>query len=314
MKQDKLAVSVWLYHTDLWPELYSLLYPFKDQIKLYIGLCKDNNNTAIIADIESQQFDHIVSYHDNYGADIQCFLHHLNYLITEPHFLKIHTKKSMWGVNLHVNWRTLLWHGLLGSSKIFDHNISQISQNNIGAVCHPNMLLSNRESYHQSQLIVLCNILDINYTKICNGPFMAGNMFVGKTTLYKKYFASSSTTYNAILNKLMSETKKVNENSNGTFCHALERLFGYIIPYTNHIFGTTQFSNEIKIYNKKLDKYLNLIETHDSHCYLLEDPNVYGQILFKNNGSYNISWLHKTNAVIQQYHTIEQGIITQKQQ
>ena len=311
MKNHKIAVSLWLFHIDLWPEIFSLLLPFADSIKLYIGLCNDNDNGPIIADLGAQSIDHIVSYHDNYGADIQSFLYHIKYLISEPYFLKIHTKKSMWGVNFHVNWRELLLHGLIGNRDIFDDNMAKISQNNIGAVCHPRMLLSKREASHTAQIVVLCKLLDIDYTKVRNGQFVAGNMFFGKTSVYKQNLMID-TKYSNLIDLIKPEQNKVNEHSNGTFCHALERLFGYTMSYAGYEFATTAFNNSIKIYNQKLDQYLNLIETHKTNCYLLEDPNVYGNILSRNSNSLIISWLHKKNTAIQKYVTIRDGIITQE--
>lgn len=310
MKKPKIAVSLWLFHTDLWTELWSLLSPFKDDIVLYIGLCKDNDNVSIERFLGQQDIEYIISYHENYGADIQSFLHHINDMISEPYFLKIHTKKSRWGVNLHVNWRQLLWHGLIGNSNIFKNNLFKISQNNTGAVCHPTMLLSKRESYHRTKIIELCQLLDIDYSAVKDGPFMAGNMFFGKTQLYKNQLCNHNK-YNILLDKIKTETTKVNENPDGTFCHALERLFGYLVIHNYHKINVTDFDDYIMIYNTKLDKYFSMIEIYDDACYLLEDPNVYGKILSKNHESYIISWLHKENAHTQEYHTIERGIITQ---
>lgn len=311
-QKHKLAISLWLFHTDLWPEFYSLLSLLDNRVKLYIGLPKNlsQENKTIFSDLNSLSYEYSVSYHDNYGADLQSFLYHLQ-LIQEPVFLKIHTKKSMWGVNFHVHWRQVLLHSLLGNAEILSNNLINISKQNIGMVCHPSMILSNRETNNASQIILLCELLNLDYLKVKNGEFPAGNMFFGKTELFKKYFAQKKI-YKYIIDKLKTETDKVNEKKYGTFCHALERLFGYICSYNEYKIIGTEFNDIIQIYNKKLDKFFSMIELYNDHCYLLEDLNVYGKIIDKTNKTYTIQWLHKKPPTTQKYNNISSNIITQQ--
>jgi lipopolysaccharide biosynthesis protein len=304
IQTNKIAISLWLYHTDLWPEFYCLVRQFKDVIKLYIGLYKDNNNSQILYDIESNGIDAHISYYDNYGADIAPFLKDLS-LITEDVFIKIHGKKSRLGTNKQINWKNVLCHSLLGSWPILVNNIHTIQQPNIGSICHRQLIFSNRESYHHAKILELCEILNINYNELTQKQFAAGSMFMGLTKIYQKYLNPDSLTI--LDSKLRQEHGKVHDQYPGTYSHALERIFGYIIEDSGLKFGFAELTT-YKIFNKNKNTFFNLVIIHNKDCYLLEDINVYGDILHMDKKIININWLHQDKPQKQSY-SIRHGFL-----
>lgn len=299
LKNNKVAVCLYLYHTDLWPEFKQLLLPLRKYIKLYVGLCTDK---PLIDDF--QDFDHCVTVHDNYGADVAPFLHQLS-IVDEPVFIKLHSKKSLWGFKKHIHWRYILLHDLVSSVSIFRDNIKILMSHHEHAVlCNPILLLNNKEITNTTKIQELCKIIAVDYNLVKNSKFIAGNMFMGKTKIYQKYFNKS---FNQIDKLLKLEIGKVSDSKHGTYSHSMERLFGYIVPYNNSIFCHTKY-NTIKILNNEAPnkKYFNLIKIYNNYCYLLEDPNVYGYFdVLKNT----ITWLHLEQPTEQRYKILSSSTI-----
>lgn len=303
--KNKIAVSIWLYHTDLWYEIFNLIKPFSKDIKLYIGLVHNSSiYDKVVEDLNTYHIENQITFHDNYGADIAPFLLHLQQ-IEEPILIKLHSKKSLLGIQNQINWRQVLLHTFFGTSNIFYTNIEKIKNNNTGMVCNKNLCWHNK-STSEKQIIELCKLLDINYAKIDNGQFAAGTMFMTKTNIYSKYF--NTTNIMNILDRLQYETGKIDERRNGTYSHAMERIFGYIIENEELIFDFPKY-NTIKIFNQQLNNYYNLIIIYNQDCYLLEDINVYGKLIQHKQNSYTIEWLHKDQKIIQSYRTIDEQTI-----
>jgi hypothetical protein len=132
-------------------------------------------------------------------------------------------------------------------------------------------------------------------------------MFLGKTKIFQKYF--NDTTLPSIDEKLKKETGKVNEIQSGTFSHALERMFGYIIKneqlsfeHPNHL--------PIKILNDKApDGYFNLILLYDNSCYIQEDLNMDGEIIENNDNYLIIEWKYLEPIIKQKYNKITHDTI-----
>jgi hypothetical protein len=277
----KIAVCLQLYHIDLWPEFKKLLCPYKDKIKLYLALCKDKTFQEDLKD-----FDHIISYHENYGADIAPFLYQLQ-LIKEDYFIKIHGKKSRFGINKQVNWRTILLHDFFASEEVFNSNLETISNNNCGMICNETFLLQNNEDTNSSKIKQLCQMLDINYAEVQNSKFAAGTMFLSKTKLFQdklncKFFE--------IDNLLKNEFGDVSLITSGSYSHSLERIFGYIVKEKNLEFCFPKHEI-IKIINHDAPnkENFNLVKLYNNECYAMESPFIFGSVL-ETNSSVEIDW------------------------
>lgn len=297
MVDKRVTVLLWLYHHDLWPEFLKLLSPLDQYIKLEIGLYYQHDSKKIEYDAIHYFTDVRVKYYNNYGADIPSFLDQLQRVDTD-FFIKIHSKKSMWGIKMAISWRAILLHDLIGSVDIFQSNLKKISNHqNIGIISNQHLLLDNREYGNTTKIKELCNIIQLSYDKVSQSNFPAGNMFLGRTSIYKKYF--NNLTVPIIDKKLSKETGKVNDLNNGTFSHSLERIFGYIVKAEDYTFSHPDHKS-IKILNDKAPNgYFNLVKLYNNGCYLQEDLNMDGKIILNNEKEMVIEWRY-LNPIIQQ--------------
>lgn len=301
------AIILWLYHTDLWSEFFNLLYPISKQIHLYIGLCKENDNQNIIKDLGS--FEQVtVNYYHNYGVDVAPFLQQIQY-VSEPFFVKIHSKKSNIGHKNIINWRSVLLNSLVGSENILDTNISILeNDSSIGMISEKNMITQKIEGQNSKIIQDLCSALGLDYKILKNDFFVMGNMFMSRTELFKKIFTDKK--INGILPALMNEKGQISDVNHGTYAHSLERLFGYIVRTQKQtIYGIQPPSILIKNKDAK-DGFFHLIITYNNYCYLQEDINVFGKILSKSDKTYSIEWAHMTTPIAQTYCILDNSLDT----
>lgn len=305
LQNNKVAVCLYLYHTDLWPEFKELLLPLSKYIKLYIGLCKDS---PILDDFDD--FNHRISIHENYGADVAPFLHQLKE-IKEPVFIKIHSKKSAWGFKYHINWRQMILHDLISSKNLLKSNLaSLLSKEKNAVLCNQKLLMNNREFHNSDKIQTICNIIDLDYEKVRNSEFMAGNMFMGRTSLFQKYIVPHIEDLDRLL---YNERGKIDDKFAGTYSHSMERIFGYIVKYENLEFCYPKHKT-IKILNPLAPnkKYFKMIKMYNNFCYLLDDPNVYGFCSDVSAKICKIMWFHVDKSVETEYVIISPRTIQKK--
>lgn len=305
MLKVKIPVLTSLYHIDLWPEFLEIFLKNKNYIIPYVGLCEDNDNLKIIEDLSNHFDEHQYVVCKNAGADVMPFLSMLN-IVDEsryPYFIKIHAKKSTWGSHNHVNWRNILINDLLSDADLIERNIKILQKDNVGMITNKFLCLNNREHTNAHHIKTICNLLNINYQKVKNSYFPAGNMFMSKTSIFKKYFTNNIN--DIIIYLLQNEIGKITDIRGGTYSHALERIFGYIIKYDNKKIAFPA-QKSIKILNQIKDKkhYFHLIVINNKICYVQEDINIYGNIVDTNQDSIIIEWLHLNHNVKVEYKKI----------
>ena len=124
---NRIPVLIWAYHVDLWPEILSLLLPVKDLIDVRVGLYEHNTDNFIVEDSIKIFDKYHISYHPNCGGDVLPFLLQLDSLDFNKSdvFLKIHTKKSLFGRK--IEWRKILYYNLIGTRSIFLKNINKMT-------------------------------------------------------------------------------------------------------------------------------------------------------------------------------------------
>ena len=175
--------------------------------------------------------------------------------------------------------------------------------------CSKFLTLQNNEGYNHNKILQLCKILNINYKTLPIYAFAAGSMFMGKTQVYKNILSKH---YNSLDKLLQTETGKVDDRytEQGTFCHSLERIFGYLVTHQKLKILPT-ILNSYVVYNKQYKK-LHLRIAYNNYCYLLEDVNMYGKIIYKDTESIQIQWLHFDNKPIVNYKYLTPSSITIK--
>lgn len=282
-----VALLLYVFHTDLWPEILPLISNIKDLVGIDISLCKNNDNDVIINDLK--KFNLInVRYVDNHGVDISPFLHQIKDLDSNqyPYFIKLHSKKS---VISKLKWRFVLFNALIGSRNILINNQNLLKNDTIGAITDKTMVMSSL-GYNKQHIQILSHILQLN-NKTKNKTFMAGSMFMSKTQIFQKYF--NNRTVDII--DAMLEDGVVKDEYNGTFCHATERIFGKIIHNENLKIMSAKLSPYIKIYNHQLKKTFVLYKCYNDYCYNFDTKNrVFGQAysMLQPQHSIFIDWEH----------------------
>jgi hypothetical protein len=144
---------------------------------------------------------------------------------------------------------------------------------------------------HINQAKKILKILNIPQADVIHKAFVGGNMFMSRTKIFKNILTKNK--IKIILQLLSKETGKVVEDKSGTYTHAMERIFGYIIPYLNYTFNAETTSDVIKIQNDKAsNKLFNIIKLYNNDCYAIEEINIYGKIIYQNSADIKIQWLH----------------------
>jgi lipopolysaccharide biosynthesis protein len=284
--ESELAISLFGYHPDILDDILSRIIYLQTPYTLHLGLT-EKIYKQYYNSINTKNSVYYYSY-KNFGADIQCFLDHLNY-IDQKYFIKIHTKKTY--LYNKLNWLDILLDGLIDDINIQKNIMSMNYNPKIGIISNAMCVIDNLEHTNQEKIQSLCEGLNINYNTLTNKRFVSGNIFMSKTELFHKYFDSK--TIKLLLNLLSKETNKVSDKQHGTFSHSLERIFGYIVETnglefldaSHNILTIKDLSNntqQIIIINNKCYEYNNI--TNYNH-----NTDV-GEILDKNQCNITICW------------------------
>jgi hypothetical protein len=302
--KNNVAIFLWLYHTDLAIEFYDLLKNLSG-ISIYLGLCKDNDNVSVESLFQTLPNLVNIEHYDNEGADILSFLRQLQNISDQDHkyFIKIHSKKSEWGYNNRCNWRAMLLDSLLGDQSILNNNISYIQDNNDGSLGCGSLIYHKNESVHKNQIRHISNICKLRPD--CKNKFVGGNMFMGDTTLYQSVLLPELETISDLLG---NEKGKVNEIAQGTYCHAMERIFGYIGCYKG--LENCQIPTiTLKIFDTKLTDQniteLNFRIMYNAEIYCIEQPSMFGQVSQQHDKSLQILWQTDSGKILADYTKID---------
>lgn len=296
---SKLAVLLWLYHADLAQEFYELLKPCSDLIDIHLSLCEDNDNAAALKTLNKLNSIKSISYYPNCGADIYSFINEINKIDSciYPYFMKIHSKKSKWGIKNVCNWRAILLDNLIGDRQTLIKNIKDIDNTNYGMYgCEPLVYDENSSDnqLHKKNIKELIKIIGPNNFE--EKLFFGGTMFFGKTELYQKYLTFNR--INKICNLLKLESGKINEDRGGTYSHAMERLLGYI-GCSAGIGYCEPETIKVKVYDQQLLRtcdFLSLRIMYNKEVYCTEQPSIYGSVTSVTKDSLKIHW-YNTNVL-----------------
>jgi lipopolysaccharide biosynthesis protein len=265
-----IAVLIYVFHTEVWDEIYPLLLPLKEYIKIDIALYRDNNNLKIEQDLKNFHLIKI-RYVENRGADIGPFLLQLQDLDQEeyPYFIKLHSKKSI--IN-KFEWKYILFNCLIGSKDILLKNIETLNKDKmIGAITDKTTIMKI-VGKNKEQIALLSRLLNLKTT---DKTFMAGSMFMSRTKIFKKYFTDELV---SIIYPLL-ETGKVKDDQKGTICHALERIFGRIVSNERLLISFVKTEPYFKIYNKEHKSQYSIYKCYNNYCYTKSNKGlVFGYI------------------------------------
>lgn len=298
----QLAISIYLYHVDMWEEILSLLKNISTPYKLYIGLCTETLSSSLEFKIKEDLIllgnPYIITYHENYGADIPAFLNHIN-IIEEPYFIKMHSKKSRLGLKKQINWFSVLINDLIGSESIVCDNLRRIQSNpKLGILSNKNNIKYNLEYTNSDHIKTILSILNIDYQTVKNGLFVGGTMFMARTAIYK-----TIVTQNALANidKLLKHNRgKLSDNIIGTYAHAMERILSYIVSYQKYRIKSIH-NKTISINDDKKNVHHNLVIMYNQECYIKNFIGTYGKVtkqtINENFNEYTIMWYDEDKTI-----------------
>ncbi len=285
--RNKPAVILWLYHTDLSEEFTKVLFTHRNKIKLFLGLCVDNDNSRAETIFTSNFKNLDISYFNNGGTDILPTLKLLEKCATNHDiFFKLHSKKNNWGINRQVNWRSLLVNDIIYRDN-FDFTVKKLERKDIGLVGSHSFIMRDNEYTNHNKILELCSLFNIDYNKLRLKSFIGGNVFAAKTKNFTPLL------YNDRVKELLSqEVGLIKDDSGGTYVHSMERLFGYMAEYHNQTIYGGPHNTQI-VLNTKLKKHrLHLVKIYNNNCYMQENPNVYGEIIQEDQYEIVINWLN----------------------
>lgn len=305
MIRNKIAIIIWLYNTELAEEFIELLLPHKKKIHIFLGLCKDKDNNSVVQKFTYYFKDTLdIEFFDNGGTDVLPTLRLLekcqnNYSI----FFKLHSKINAWGFKKHVDWKAILINDILYGDN-FDYTVRQLSRKNIGIVGSKSFIMRDNEYTNQDKILELCNLLDVDYTKLRIKSFIGGNIFAAKTSIFKPLLYN--TKYKDLLSK---EIGVIKDDLKSTYVHSSERIFGYMAEYHNqNILGAPRHCKIIL--NPKIKTHrLHLVELYNKYCYIQENPNIFGRIVDTSQKDMSILWQHIEKDKLQKYRAIESNIL-----
>jgi lipopolysaccharide biosynthesis protein len=291
-----IAILLYVYHTEIWDDLYPLLLNIKDSSNLFISLYEDHDNTKIIKQAKELNTVKISFIKQNHGVDISPFLYQINDIDKDnfSYFIKLHSKKSL--LQNRIQWRSILYHSLVGSKDILEQNTQILNKNKlVGAITDKSMIM-NSIGHNKKHLNYLCKLLKINNKK---KNFMAGSMFMARTSIFQKYLNDSTI---PIIDNLL-EDGAVKDIDRGTFCHAMERVFGKIV-LENHAIKPACISPSFKVYNTEYKESYSFYITYDNYCYSWNLPRFFGKILEFTDNLLCIEWKHLSDngSIIKKYH------------
>jgi lipopolysaccharide biosynthesis protein len=241
----KIALVIHLYYHDLWDEMKTYINNLSTyNFDLYITLDKTSSTIGqnmwmkkVI--LKSYPTANILDI-DNKGMDIGAFLQVLKYIkhnnLSYDYVCKIHTKKSIkssgstHGKVFGIHWRKKLIEPLLGSVENVERCLAKLSDERTALVTM-NTNVSTFMSTNTEHVNYIKNMLNIRSGQL----FVAGTMFWMKYNVLDKYFYNEDiidSTYNILENGYTLDQEK------GTYTHAMERIFGYMITDAKYNFGT----------------------------------------------------------------------------
>jgi lipopolysaccharide biosynthesis protein len=251
-------------------------------------LPQDHDNLKIEQDLKNFNLIQI-RYVENRGVDIGPFLLQLQDLNQDeyPYFIKLHSKKSL--IN-KFEWKHILFNCLIGSKDIFFKNKNTLDKDKkIGAITDRTTIMK-KAGHNKDHISILSRLLNI---KTKDKSFMAGSMFMSRTSIFKKYFTNE---FISVIYPLL-ETGKVTDVHRGTYCHALERIFGKIVSNEKLLISSIRSEPHIKIYNREHKRQYSIYKCYNNYCYTKSDKGLaFGYIYsILHDDSIVINWTYLQN-------------------
>ena len=218
----KLAIQIHAYYLDSFEYIVDKLKNIPCKYDLYITTDTDEKKKKIkqlITNLKSNKV--IIDVYSNNGRDIYPFIKQMaNYYTDYDYILKLHTKKTE---DYDKDWFEYLISNLIGNKNVITQILDYLSNNDgiIYPEYYKDVLDMIEVGSNKDNIISLLDKMnlssDIDFEEI---DFPAGSMFYSTTDSIKELFD---------MNKKFMDEDYNNSSVDGTYAHAIERLFG-IVP------------------------------------------------------------------------------------
>lgn len=249
-RQKKLLVHLHLYYHEQLDYFISKLKNITCPYDLYVTYVIKNEK-SIHKLKEFKQDVKLISV-PNKGYDLAPFVHILNAVNLDDYdyILKLHTKNFRTTYWCYKNikytkyqWRNALVNALIGSKRIFNQNIKDLTNEFIGMIGNKDLIAQKGADANEKFRLQLCKKLSYNPQL---NSYIAGTMFICKSFI-------------------MKDIQKLNLNFNdfvdtyetgatGTLAHAMESIVGHTVE-----------NNGLKILGRQVFNFHKLLD----NCYIL---------------------------------------------
>lgn len=233
----KIAIQVHVYYPDLLDEIYENIQQMPYEYDLYISTDTDEKMDIIKKYFKNKKMKNVsIEKIENKGRDILPFIIQLKPRIKDYSYVcHLHTKKSKYA-DFGDDWRRYLYHNLFGSKENLETIFYIFEKHKSIGIIYPktyHVIENNMEIGSNKELLDdLCNRLNIKNT--FRNVFPSGSMFWIRGELLKQLFDVVD----------ISDFPKENGQIDGTFAHAIERVF--VVLAEQNKYKYLQIINEIK--------------------------------------------------------------------
>ena len=221
--KKKIAVQVHVYYIDIYLHIIELLKNFPYDIDLYITTTDKSINNKVLKIAQEARFKNVkVESYGNKGRDIYPFICQMSKVYKKYDFiLKLHTKKTL---SYDNDWCEYLLNNLIGDKYKIVTLLDYLDKN--GGILYPvyyksvlDMLSVGGNKNNIDELMNNMNF-DISKIDLNSFDFPTGSMFYVESNILKELFE---------MDKGYMDKDFNNECIDGTYAHAIERIFG-ILP------------------------------------------------------------------------------------
>lgn len=223
----KLAIQIHVYYLDVYKKMVELLKDYPYEYDLYITTTDVDKKKEILNISKSLKYNKIkIDIFENKGRDIYPFIKQMKKVYKKyDYILKLHTKKTE---AYNKEWFKYLMNNLIGNSLVVSTVLDYLNKN--GGIVFP--------TYHKNIIDMVClggnrpkieellkqMNLDSSKVNFDSFDFPAGSMFYAESKALKSIFELDD--------KYMEEDYD-NLANDGTYAHAIERLFGIVSSLEN---------------------------------------------------------------------------------
>ena len=255
----KFLIHLHIFYEDMYPKFKEQLLALKlDSYDLYVTLVKEN--PELISDIKTSFPNAHIKVVENRGYDVAPFVDVLNGVNLDDYqyVVKLHTKRNIKHHKVpkflqESRWREALTK-FISSKDNFDSVVASMdSDASIGMHADSNVIFSNLCD-HLLEKKNFYNYLKLNNFKVMPYKFVAGTMFIARSSVFKEL--------QQLKLKISDFELPDPTRQSWQLAHAMERLCGYLVTskhlkikdFLNHSLINYRYWSHVVAFDLKIAK------------------------------------------------------------